>query len=121
MLKEAMLAVEATDMEYAQEVADLLEAAYLDLTTAGVVINGEVKITITETVDQTTGETSYTATDNSTITDKMVIQAMKTYVRRGFRSPPDYDRLDASYDAQLKKLANTNGYTDFDDAAEGST
>jgi len=119
MLKEAMMAVGATDMEYAQEVADLLEAAYLDLTTAGVVIEGVVAIAITESEDQETGETTYTADDNSTIEDKLVIQAMKTYVRKEFRSPPDYDRLAASYDAQLKKLANTDGYTEFDGQAEG--
>ena len=119
MLKEAMHKVGATDMEYAQEVADLLDAAYLDLTTAGVVIEGVVDITITETEDPATEETTYDVQDGSTIEDKLVLQAMMTYVRMNFRSPADYDRLAASYDNQMKKLANTNGYTEFGEAAEG--
>ena len=119
MLNEAMRRVNATDMEYAQEVADLLDAAYLDLTTAGVVIEGVVDITITESEDQTTDETTWTVQDDSTISDKLVLQAMMTYVRMNFRSPADYDRLAASYDLQLKKLANSDGYTEFDEPAEG--
>ena len=128
MLNEAMKAVSATDMEYASEVADLLNAAYLDLQIAGVVIDGEVAITITESTDQTTGETTITAVDNSTITDPLVIQAMKTYVRANFRNPPNYDRLAAAYKLQREQLANATGYTNFDgttaaqpSAAEGST
>ena len=122
MLNEAMKAVSATDMEYASEVADLLNAAYLDLQIAGVVIDGEVDITITESTDQTTGETTITAEDNSTITDPLVIQAMKTYVRANFRNPPNYDRLAAAYKLQREQLANATGYTNFDGTtAEGST
>ena len=119
MLKEAMHKVGATDMEYAQEVADLLDAAYLDLTTAGVVIDGVVDITITESEDQQTGETTWDVDDDSTIEDKLVLQAMMTYARMNFRSPADYDRLAASYDLQLKKLANTDRYTEFEAPAEG--
>ena len=122
MLNEAMKAVSATDMEYASEVADLLNAAYLDLQIAGVVIDGEVDITITESTDQTTGETTITAADNSTIEDPLVIQAMKTYVRANFRNPPNYDRLAAAYKLQREQLANATGYTNFDGTtAEGST
>ena len=122
MLNEAMKAVSATDMEYASEVADLLNAAYLDLQIAGVVIDGEVDITITDSTDQTTGETTITAADNSTIEDPLVIQAMKTYVRANFRNPPNYDRLAAAYKLQREQLANATGYTNFDGTtAEGST
>ena len=122
MLNEAMKAVRVTDMEYAQEIADLLNAAYQDLQIAGVVIDGEVDITITESTDQTTGETTITAADNSTIEDPLVIQAMKTYVRANFRNPPNYDRLAAAYKLQREQLANATGYTNFDGTtAEGST
>ena len=119
MLKEAMQRVGATDMEYAQEVADLLDAAYLDLTTAGVEIEGVVDITITESEDQQTGETTWTVDDESTIEDKLVLLAMMTFVRMNFRSPADYDRLANSYRLLRDKLANTDGYTEFDEPAEG--
>ena len=118
MLNEAMKAARVTDMEYASEIADLLNAAYLDLQIAGVVIDGEVDITITESDNQTTGETTYTVSDNSDIDDQLVLQAMYTYVKANFGSLDE--KLAASYDLQRRKLANATGYTDFGDTpAEG--
>ena len=121
MLKEAMRAYRVTDLEFAQQFADLLEAAYLDMTTAGVDIDGEVVITVTETEDQQTGEVTITVTDSSTITDKLVIQAMKTYIGANatFLERVDKESYAESYDKQLKKLANTTGYTDFGEGAGG--
>ena len=113
MLKEAMLALRVTDMEYAPEIRRLLYAAKIDLEAAGVVITGDLDITVTETEDQTTHEITITATDNSTITDEWVQTAMITYVRFSFGSPADHDRLAASYDLQRRQLANRTGYTDF--------
>ena len=93
MLDEVMLALRVTDMEYAPEICDLLEAAYLDLSIAGVVIEGECSFNITKTT-------------------------MKTYVRMHFGSPADYDRLAASYKLQREQMANATGYTDFGEGAE---
>ena len=113
MLKEAMLALRVTDMEYAPDIRRLLYAAQIDLEAAGVVTQGRVEIVISETEDPTTHEKHITATDNSTITDEWVKTAMITYARAHFGSPPDYDRLAASYDLQRRQLANRTGYTDF--------
>ena len=118
MLKEAMLALRVTDMEYAPEIRRLLYAAKIDLEAAGVVIIGDLDITVTETENQTTHETTITATDNSTITDEWVQTAMITYARFNFGSPADHDRLAASYDLQRRQLANRTGYTNFMEAAE---
>lgn len=118
MLEEVMLALRVTDMDYAPEICDLLEAAYLDLSIAGVVIDGECSFNITKTTDQQTGETTITVDDNSDIEDKLVLQAMKTYVRMHFGSPADYDKLNASYKVQREQLANTTGYTNFGEEAE---
>ena len=121
MLKEAMLALRVTDMEYAPEIRRLLYAAVTDLKAAGVIIKGVCSITITETEDQTTHETTITATDNSSIRDEWVKTAMITYVRANFGSPTDYDKLQASYDLQRRQLANAKGYTDFmEDGGNGS-
>lgn len=49
------------------------------------------------------------------ITDALVLQAVKTYVRMSFRSPADYDRLRASYESQKGHLMITTGYTDWRD------
>ena len=113
MLKEAMLALRVTDMEYAPQICDLLTAAEHDLKIAGVCLGGTCVFVVSATTDPTTGETTITVADNSTITDKMVQTAMITYARVHFGSPADYDRLAASYDLQRRQLANATGYTDF--------
>ena len=121
MLKEAMLAMRVTDMDFAPDLCRLLKSAEQDLKIAGVVIQGTCVFVITETTDQTTGETTITVTDNSTITDEMVKTAMITYCRMNFQSPPDYDRLAKSYDLQRRQLANATGYTDFGEETETET
>ena len=115
MLKEAMRAYRVTDLEVAQQFADLLEAAYLDLKIAGVVIDGEVNITVTETENQQTGEVTIQVTDTSDITDKLVIQAMQTYIGANatFLERVDKESYAGSYEKQRKQLANATGYTDF--------
>ena len=119
MLKEAMLALRVTDMEYAPDIKRLLVAGKRDLEIAGVIIQGEIQITITE--DEQTG--AITATDTSTITDNLVITAIITYAgaRGNYAGADERAKLDASYDLQRKQLANATGYTNFtgeDDAAE---
>ena len=112
MLKEAMLAMRVTDMNYAPDICRLLKSAEKDLKIAGVVIQGTCAFVINEDTD-TDGVTTVTVTDNSTITDDTVQTAMITYCRAKFGSPPDYDKLAASYDLQRRQLANATGYTNF--------
>ena len=121
MLKEAMLALRATDMDYAPEICRLLKSAEKDLKIAGVTIQGTCVFVITETTDQETGITTITVEDNSTITDDMVQTAMITYCRANFGAPPNYAQLAASYELQRKQLANATGYTDFGDEEAGNT
>lgn len=111
MLKEAMLALRVTDMEYAPDIKRLLVAGKRDLEIAGVIIQGEIQITITE--DEQTG--AITATDTSTITDDLVITAIITYAgaRGNYAGADERAKLDASYDLQRKQLANATGYTNF--------
>lgn len=49
------------------------------------------------------------------VTDKLVLQAVKTYVRMSFWSPSDYDRLRQSYETQKGQLMIATGYTDWGD------
>ena len=116
MLKEAMLALRVTDMEYAADIKRLLIAGKRDLEIAGVQISGVIAITITE--DEQTGE--ITATDASTITDDFVITALITYAgaRGNYAGAEERAKLDASYDLQRRQLANATGYTDFLDQEE---
>jgi len=111
MLKEAMLAMRVTDMEYAPDIRRLLRAGKRDLEIAGVQIQGDIDIQITE--DSETGK--ITATDNSSIVDDLVITALITYAcaRGDYASAEERVKLDASYDLQRRQLANATGYTDF--------
>ena len=113
MLNEVMLALRVTEMEYAPEICELIVAAEKDLRIAGVEIDGESLFEITVTTDAITNEKNINVTDNSTIEDALIMTAIKTYVRMHFGSPPDYDRLEKSYDLQRRQLANATGYTDF--------
>ena len=119
MLKEAMLALRVTDMEYAPDIKRLLIAGKRDLEIAGVTITGDIVITITE--DEQTG--TITATDSSTITDDLVITAIITYAgaRGNYAGAEERAKLDASYDLQRRQLANATGYTDFLEEAEDDT
>ena len=111
MLKEAMLALRVTDMEYAPDIKRLLIAGKRDLEIAGVTITGDIVITITE--DEQTGV--ITATDSSTITDDLVITAIITYAgaRGNYAGAEERQKLEQSYDLQRRQLANATGYTDF--------
>lgn len=111
MLKEAMLAMRVTDMEYAPDIRRLLRAGKRDLEIAGVKIQGDIDIQITE--DSETGK--ITAKDNSSIVDDLVITALITYAcaRGDYASAEERVKLDASYDLQRRQLANATGYTDF--------
>ena len=89
MLEKAKKALRLTTSAYDDELADLIQAALLDLGIAGVL----------------TAEP-----------DELVQRAVLTYVRMHFGKPDDYDRLKASYDAQKGALQIATGYTDWGDA-----
>lgn len=91
-LAAVKLALDVTVEDFDAEISDLIDAALLDMQTSGV--------------------------DVSTMgNDKLVLQAVKTYCRMNFQSPPDYDRLAKSYDQQVWKLMHAAGYTDFGEGA----
>ena len=103
MLSETKLALRIKTNIYDGEIARLIEAAVGDLGIVDVDAAG-VSFIISAT---TTGET---VTDNSTITDQLLIRAIITYVRLHFGSPDDYDKLERSYNEQKAQLITASGY-----------
>lgn len=103
MLSETKLALRIKTDIYDGEIARLIEAAVDDLGIVDVDAAG-VSFIISAT---TTGET---VTDNSTITDQLLIRAIITYVRMHFGSPDDYDKLERSYSEQKAQLITASGY-----------
>lgn len=86
-LDSVKLSLGITVSAYDAEITDLIDAAMADL-----------KLAIGTDPDDT---------------DKLVLQAVKTYVRMSFRSPADYDRLLRSYESQKGQLQIATGYTDW--------
>lgn len=68
-----------------EEIQDLIDAACIDLSIAGV-----------ENVDET---------------DPIFIRAICTYCKLNFGEPEEADRLKASYDEQKAQLSTHTGYT----------
>jgi len=87
LIASARLALRITTEAFDEQIGDLLNAAFLDLGVAGVVVPDEI--------------------------DAIVKQAAITYVRLHFGQPDDYDRLKASYDEQKAQLSMCSGYTDW--------
>lgn len=103
MLKETKTALRISTDAYDGEIARLIMAAVGDLGIVHVEAAG-VSLTVTET------EGREVVTDESTITDQLLIRAIITYVRLHFGSPDDYDRLERAYSGQKAQLITARGY-----------
>lgn len=101
MLNECRLAMAITETDFDGELCLLMDAAARDLKIAGVVLPGLVSFEATNDG----------MADNSDLTDPLVMRAIFTYVRAHFQSPPDYDRLVASYETQKTQLMHAANYT----------
>ena len=87
LINAAKLANRMTTNDFDSEVERLLNAAFLDLGVAGVVISTEL--------------------------DPLVKQAAITYFLLHFGEPENYDRLERSYNEQKAQLATRTGYTNW--------
>lgn len=103
MLNETKMALRIKTNIYDGEIARLIAAAVGDLGIVDVEAAG-VSLSVAATTE---GET---VTDDSTITDQLLIRAIITYVRLHFGSPDDYDRLERSYNEQKAQLITASGY-----------
>lgn len=89
MLNLVKLALRISTDAYDTELNMLIQAAFLDLTAAG--------------VDLFTAATS----------DDLVKMAVCTYCKMNFGNPEDADRLKRSYDEQKAQLSMRTGYTNW--------
>ena len=112
MLNETRDALWIKSTKFDGEIARQIMAAKNDLiTSAGIPVEG-VSLTVSRS-----GST-VTVTDNSTITDENIIQAISTYVRAHFGNPPDADRQQAAYNTMKDQLQRATGYGIPDDEGE---
>ena len=94
--------------DYDAQIIREIKACVLDLTTsAEIQLPGTIAITRTQ--NQQTGV--WTITDNSTITDELIIAVISTWCNMRIGNPPNYDNLLAAYNSLKGQLRLSKTYT----------
>ena len=94
--------------DYDGQIIREIKACALDLTTsAEIQLPGEISITRTQ--NQQTGV--WTITDNSTITDELIIAVISTWCNMRIGNPPNYDNLLKAYESLKGQLRLSKTYT----------
>ena len=92
LLDKAKVTLRITTEAFDEEISDILQAGYQDLTTRGVIIE-----------------------DDNGVIAPLVVRALMTYVRLHFGDPDNPERLKESYDEQKGQLMITSGFTNWGD------
>ena len=94
--------------EYDAQIIREIKACALDLTTsAEIQLPGTIAITRTQNAQ--TGV--WTITDNSTITDELIIAVISTWCNMRIGNPPNYDNLLKAYESLKGQLRLSKTYT----------
>ena len=110
-VKEMMTNVSGDDYDAA--IIMNIKACVIDLTSsAEITLPGEVNITREQ--DAQTGE--WTITDTSTITDEFVIRVIAIWCGMQIGNPPNYDQLQAAYNAYKGQMRMSKTYTRYGEA-----
>ena len=89
-----------------------IKACALDLTTsAEIVLPGTIDITISS---------QGVITDNSTITDELIIKVIAVWCNKEIGNPPNYDNLQAAYNSLKGQLRLSKTYSTYAEEAEGT-
>jgi hypothetical protein len=109
MLKEAKLAMQVSGSDYDAEIASLLMSAANDLQMAGIVFEG----TVTFTVSQSTGE----IVDGCTVTNELIKRALITYAQAHANWQPEARaaRFRESYEGMKRSMRSATGFTQWGD------
>ena len=95
--------------DYDGEIIMQIKAAALDLTTsAEIQLPGTIAITRTQSQG---GE--WTITDNSTLTDELIITAISIWCNMRIGNPPNYDNLLKAYESLKGQLRLSSTYTQY--------
>ena len=85
--------------DYDAQIIREIKACALDLTTSTeIVLPGEISITRTQNqTATTTEEPTWTITDNSTLTDELIITVISIWCNMRIGNPPNYEMLLKAY------------------------
>ena len=107
-VKELLTYIEGDD--YDAKIIAEIKACALDLTTSAEIVLPGV-IAITRTQNAQTGK--WTITDNSTVTDELIIKTIAVWCNKEIGNPPNYENLQASYRSLKGQLRLSNKYTHY--------
>ena len=110
MFQEVKESLPISGDDYDAQIIREIKAAALDLTTsAEIVLPGYISITR----DQNVQTGVWTVTDNSTITDELIITAIATWCNMRIGNPPNYDNLLRAYESLKGQLRISKTYTRY--------
>ena len=92
--------------DYDQEIIMQIKAAALDLTTSA-------EITLPGTISITRDTTTGIVTDNSTLTDELIITAISIWCNMRIGNPPNHDNLLKAYESLKGQLRLSRTYTEY--------
>ena len=91
---------------YDAEIITQIKAAALDLTrTTEIILPGVISI---ERTQSQSGE--WTISDNSTVTDELIITAIATWCNMRIGNPPNYDNLLQAYESMKGSMRLSSAY-----------
>ena len=97
--------------DYDAQIIREINACAMDLTTsAEIVLPGVISITRTQSV--VTHE--WVVTDNSTLTDELIITAIGTWCNMRIGNPPNYDNLVKAYESLKGQLRLSKTYSTYE-------
>ena len=109
-VKELLSFIDGDDYDAA--IIAEIKACGLDLTTsAEIVLPGKIDITRTLVPATVSDPQHWEITDNSTITDALIIKTIAVWCNKEIGNPPNYDKLQAAYNSLKGQLRLSNKYT----------
>ena len=112
MFQEVKDTLPVSGDDYDAQIIREIKACALDLTTsAEIVLPGAVAISRTQ--DQ---HGVWTVTDNSTLTDELIITVISIWCNMRIGNPPNYDNLLKAYESLKGQLRLSKSYTQYGEA-----
>ena len=97
--------------DYDAQIIREIKACALDLTTSA-------EIRLPGTISITRNSTTWIVTDNSTLTDELIITAISIWCNMRIGNPPNYDNLLKAYESLKGQLRLSGAYSTYEEEAE---
>ena len=100
--------------DYDAQIIREIKACALDLTTsAEIVLPGAIAISRTLVAATTSEPEHWEITDDSTLTDELVITAISIWCNMRIGNPPNYDQLMKAYNSLKGQMRLSDSYTTY--------